>query len=198
MFDKPSYDEPVWKRPEEGHTPDREQCQQGNHTWVAFFFQSGGLAYWQCIGCAKTDRDTGQLPERLEVINSWVESPPQLIARGSTPPASRRRWITGEGTTLVEGEPSSIHFAGQAIPGLCQAHTYIEYGENEQIKAIYEPGRERPWEYYDHYWLARYQVVGETLVRFQSHCYEESTYDIPTACEPEQENILSGLKPLSD
>ena len=196
MVNDPIDEKPVWERPEEGHTPDRGQCQRGEHTWVAFFFQSGRLAYWQCIGCGKTDRDTGQLPERLELINSWVESPPQLIARGPTPPASDRRWITSEGTILVEGDPSSIHFVGEAIPGLDQAHTYAEYDENDQIKAVYEPSRERPWEYYDHYWLTRYQVVGETLVQFQSRCYEESTYDTPTACEAEQTVILSGLRLL--
>jgi hypothetical protein len=62
---------------------------------------------------------------------------------------------------------------------------------------LYEPSRERPGKYSDHYWLTRYQVVGDSLVRFVSHCFEESTYDSPSTSRPKQTTILAGLKLLS-
>ena len=189
---------PVWERFEEGSQADQERCQQGDHTWAASFFESGRLAYWQCEGCGQTDRETERLPERIEWFSGWIKSPLRLVARGTNPPVSTRRWMTTEGAILIEGDPSSIHFVGLAIPGLDAAHTYILCDENEDIKVVYEPGRERPGEYSDHYWLTRYQVVGEALVRFVSHCFEESTYDTPNAKKPKQKMILAGLRLLPD
>ena len=113
------------------------------------------------------------------------------------PPVSTRKWVTVEGTILMEGEPSSIHFVGREIPGLAEAHTYVKYDRNEQVEQTYEPSRERPWKYGDHYWLTRYQVIDTNLVWFKSHCYEDSTYDTPTAGKPKQKIILPGLRLLS-
>ena len=48
----------------------------------------------------------------------------------------------------------------------------------------------------DHYWLTRFQVVGSALVRFDSYCYEDSTYEVPNAGTPEQATVLSGLEPI--
>lgn len=188
----------MWESNEKGNEPSREQCQQGDHRWVAFFFESGRLAYWKCEGCSKADRETEGLPERIERFSGWIKSPPRLVARGLDPPVSTRRWVTTEGSILVEGDPSSIHHVGEVIPGLAEAHTYVECDENQKIETVYEPGRERPGKYSDHYWLTRHQVVGEALVQFRSHCFEESTYDMPNAAKPVQKTILSGLRLLSD
>ncbi len=45
---------PVWESSEDDCKPDREQCRLGNHTWVAFFFGSGRLAYRE-HPCQNTD-----------------------------------------------------------------------------------------------------------------------------------------------
>ncbi|MBN1315172.1 MAG: hypothetical protein JXA42_06885 [Anaerolineales bacterium] len=184
---------PAWGQLEEGKKSNREQCHRGDHTWVANFFESGHLAYWQCVDCGLKDREVGRLPERLETINGWIEYPPRLIARGHQPAVSTRRWVTPKGTILVEGDPSSIHFVGKVIPGLTKAHTYVEWDESDTIEAVYEPGRVMIGKSYDHFWLTRYQVIDEVLVQFSSYCYEESTYDVPSAGKPEQKIILSGL-----
>lgn len=189
---------PVWERPEEKREPNREQCRQGDHTWIAFFFESGRLAYWECEDCGEKDREIERLPERLDTISGWIKYPPRLIARGPRPIASTQRWITTEGAILIEGDPSSIHFVGEAIPGLTEAHTYVKCDENGTIEEVYEPIREKPCEYSDHYWLIRYQVIGAELVRFESHCYEDSTYEVPNAGEPKQTVILSELRLLPD
>lgn len=189
---------PVWVRFEKGNEPDREQCRQGNHTWIALFYGSGRLAYWQCEGCGETDRETERLLERLDWINGWINSPPRLMARGLKPPVSDRRWETTDGAILTEGDPSSIHFVEVIIPGLTEAHTYRLSDENGTIEEVFEPCRERPGEYSDHYWLTRYQVVGEVLVQFISHCFEESTYDTPYAHQPKQKKVLTGFRLLSD
>ncbi len=193
----------MWEKLDKGREPTREPCRQGAHTWVASFFRSGHLAYWQCQECGKSDREierwfkpTG-LPRRLAQFNGWITSPAILVARRLAPPVSARRWMTTEGLILIEGDPSSIHFVGLVIPELAEAHTYRVCDEDGNVEALYEPGRKRPGKYSDHYWLTRYQVVGEELVRFVSHCYEESTYDTPHAGEPKQETILSGLRLLS-
>lgn len=184
--------QPVWQRFEK----DGDLCRPGDHTWVAAFFESGRLAYWQCAGCGQTDRQIESLSERLDWIDGWVKSPPLLMARGPHPPASTRRWATPGGSILIEGDPSSIHFIGLEIPGLTEAHSYVRHAPNGETEAVYEPVRDRPWQYVDHYWLTRYQVMGEVLVRFESHCYQESTYETPHAGEPEQKTILSGLRLL--
>jgi len=98
---------------------------------------------------------------------------------------------------LIEGDPSSIHHVGLVIPGLAEAHTYRVCDEDGTVEALYEPSRERPAKYSDHYWLTRYQVVGEELVRFVGHCFEESTYDTPNASKPKQTVILTDLRLLS-
>jgi hypothetical protein len=112
--------------------------------------------------------------------------------------ASARKWVTNEGTILEEGDPSSIHFVGEEIPELAEAHKYVKYDEEGKIAQVYEPIREQPWQYTDHYWLIRYQVIGTELVQFESHCFEDSTYEVPNAGEPKQEVILSGLRLLSN
>jgi hypothetical protein len=188
---------PVWQELEKGHKPDQALCQTEEHTWVALFFESGCLAYWECEGCGKTDREIEQLSERLDWFNGPTKSP-RLVARGPTPPVSVRKWATAEGAILMEGDPSSIHFEGQEIPGLGEAHTYAKYDKNEEIEQVYEPSMEKPWQYVEHYWLTRYQVVDTTLVQFRSHCYEESTFDTPFADEPKREVVLSELRLLSD
>ena len=189
---------PAWERLEEGYQPSQALCRQEEHTWVAVFFESGRLAYWECEGCSKTDREIDNLPERLEEIYCPLKTHPRLAARGPTPPVSTRKWATAEGGTLAEGDPSSIHFAGREIPGLVEAHTYIKYDKGNRIEQIYEPSREQPWQYTYHYWLTRYQVIDAILVWFESHCFEESTFDTPFAGEPKQKIILSNLKLLSD
>ena len=195
---------PVWEKLDKGHEPSREQCQQGDHTWVASFFRSGHLAYWQCEGCGKSDREielglgpTG-LPRRLAQFNGWIEFPAILVARGLVPPVSTRRWMTAEGSILMEGDPSSIHHVGLVIPELAEAYSYRVCDENGTVEVLYEPSRERLGKYSDHYWLTRYQVVGDSLVRFVSHCFEESTYDSPSTSKPKQATIHSGLRLLSE
>jgi hypothetical protein len=187
---------PVWERLEEEREPDPESCRQGEHTWVASFFESGRLAYWMCEDCGEKDRELGQLPERLDRVNDWIKHPPRLIARGPRPLASTRRWLTPDAATLMESDPSCIHFVGQEIPGLAEAHTYVKKDKEGKIEEVYEPVREQPWQYTDHFWLVRYQVIGADLVRFESHCYEDSTYEVPNAGQPKQKVILSGLRLL--
>ncbi len=164
--------------------------------WVAFFLKSGRLAYWQCESCGIADREIEPLPEPLDSPSGWFESPPGLTARGACPPTIARRWAIVEGLTLFEGEPSSTHFEGEPIPGLTEAHTYVERDQNGNIQKIYEPGRERLEKYSEHYVLTRFQVVGDALVRFESYCFEDSMFDIPHADKPKQITVLSGLKSL--
>jgi len=106
--------------------------------------------------------------------------------------------MTTEGSILMEGDPSSIHHVGLVIPELAEAHTYRVCDENGTVEALYEPSRERLGKHIDHYWLTRYQVVGDSLVRFVSHCFEESTYDSPSTGKPKQTTIHSGLRLLSE
>lgn len=196
--------QPVWEGLDRTREPSLESCRQGEHTWVAAFFQSGHLAYWQCEGCGKSDRETELgfgptgLPRRLAQFNGWVESPAILVARGPAPPVSTRRWLTAEGSIPIEDDPSSIHHVGLVIPELPEAHTYRMCDANGTVEALYEPARQRMGKYSDHYWLTRYQVVGDSLVRFVSHCFEESTYDSPSSGKPKQETVLSGLRSISE
>ncbi len=189
---------PVWESSEDSSKPDKEQCRLGNHTWVAFFFGSGCLAYWECEGCGKTDRDIEQLPRRLDRISGWIRYPPILVAHEQQPPVSTRKWITPEGLLLSEGDPSSIHFVGLSIPQISEAHTYVLREKNGKIREVFEPLREQPWQYTDHFWLTRFQVIDNELVRFIAHCFEESTLESPFTQEPKQKILLSGLKLLSN
>jgi hypothetical protein len=136
--------------------------------------------------------------ERLDTINDWVEDPPRLIMRGRRPTWGVRKWVVAEGDILEEGDPSSIHFVGRQIPGLSEAHTYARMDGLGNIVEVYEPIRDQPWKYTDHFWLIRYQVVGSELVRFESHCYEESTYEVPIAGTPKRIVLLTGLRLLQE
>ena len=188
----------VWVKHDEGWKPNPELCLQGLHTWIAVFLESGRLAYWECAGCGEKDRDIGALPERLDTISGWIENPPVLMSRGLQPVTSTRIWETASGGMLEQGDPSSIHFLGNEIPELSEAHTFVKYGENGTVEKRYEPYREQPFPYRDHYWLTRYQVIDTDLVRFTSHCFEDSTYEIPNTSVPKQHVILSGLRRLPD
>jgi hypothetical protein len=188
---------PVWESSEDGSKPDKEQCKLGNHTWVAFFFGSGRLAYWQCPGCGKTDRDIDLLPRRLDRISGWIRHPPLLVAHGLRPLASTRKWVTTEGLVLTEGDPSSIHFVGLSIPEITEAHTYVLREKSGKIREVFEPIREQPWQYTDHFWLTRFQVINDELMRFRAHCFEESTLETPFTQEPKKKILLSELKLLS-
>ena len=190
-------EKPIWTTLGAQREPDPERCQQGIHTWVAIFFESERLAYWECADCDHRDREIGPLAERLDTISWWIEDPPVLIAHAPRPSASTQRWMTTKGSSLAEGDPNSNHFVGQAIPGLATAHTYILYDGNDQVKEVYAPVRNQPWPYTDHYWLIRYQVIGNELVRFESHCHQDSTYEVPHAVAPKQKVILSELQLLS-
>jgi len=194
--DQEAGQKPIWS--EEGKEPEYgpEQCGQGDHAWRAFFFQSGRLAYWQCQFCGQADRQTEQLPERLETISGWIKLPPRLIARGPRPPRSARRWTTTRATILSEGDPSSIYFVGVPIPDLAEAHTYTERDEQGNIRQVYEPRHGQDAPYSNHYTLTRYQVVGNELLQFESYCFEESTFDTPYAGELKQKVVLAGLKQL--
>ena len=140
----------MWEELDRNREPDREKCRQGEHTWVASFFTSGHLAYWQCQECGKSDREierwlgpTG-LARRLAQFNGWIESPAILVARGLAPPVSARRWMMADGAVLIEGDPSSIHQVGLVIPELAEAHTYRVCDESGTVEALYEPaGRGR-------------------------------------------------------
>jgi hypothetical protein len=171
-------------------------CEQGDHTWVASFLRSGRLAYWRCETCGIADRQMEPLPEPLDSVSGWIQCPPKLTARGACPPVSTRRWATPEGAILFEGDPSSTHFCGEPIPGLVEAHSYQVCDEDGNIQESYEPSRERLEEYSERYRLTRFQVVGDELVRFDSYCYEESTFDTPNAAKPETVTVLSGLGEL--
>jgi hypothetical protein len=188
--------EPIWTTLDVTREPDPERCRHGIHTWIAVFFKSGRLAYWECVDCGQKDREIGPLPERLDTISGWIEDPPVLIAHGPRPPASTRRWRTAQGAILEEGDPSSIHFVGLEIPGLEQAHTYVLRDETGKVDEMYAPTRHRPLSYDDHYWLVRYQVLGNELVWFESHCHEDSTYEVPHAVVPKQKVILGELQLL--
>jgi len=93
-------------------------------------------------------------------------------------------------------EPSSVHYLGLQIPGLAEAHTYLEVDNEGGIQNRYEPQKERIRLNDDHYMLIRFQVIAGNLVRYKSHCFEDSMYEIPNAKEPDKEIVLSGLKLL--
>jgi hypothetical protein len=171
-------------------------CEQGDHTWVAFFLWSGHLAYWRCERCGIADRQMEPLPEPLDSASGWIRRQPKLTAQGARPPVSARRWATTEGAILFEGDPSTTNFSGVPIPGLVEAHSYQMRNEDGSAQESYEPSRERLAEYSERDRLTRFQVVGEKLVRFDSYCYEESTFDTPNAAEPERVIMLSGLRAL--
>lgn len=185
---------PVWREAE--RQPEYEPCKQGDHSWIAYFLESGRLAYWQCEICGEADRRPKQSSERPERTSGWIESPLRLTARGAHPPTSTRKWTTNRATTLIEGDPSSILFVSLPIPELEEAHTYIERDEHGNIRETYEPSSERHSLYGDSYTLTRYQVVGTELVQFRSYCFEESTYDIPNAKKPDRKVVLSGLRQI--
>ncbi len=189
---------PVWESSEDASKPDKEQCKLGNHTWVAFFFGSGCLAYWECPGCGRTDRDIEQLPERLDRISGWIRHPPRLVAHGLQPLASTRKWITTNGLVLIEGDPSSIHFVGLSIPEITEAHTYVLREKSGKIREVFKPFREHPCQYNDHFWLTRFQIIDNELVRFRAHCFEKSTLETPFTQKPTQKIVLSGLKLLGN
>ena len=69
----------------------------------------------------------------------------------------------------------------------------MERDENDTILKVYEPDSDRHSPYGDHYTLTRYQVIGCKLVRFRSHCFEESTFDTPYAKTRKRRVALSGL-----
>jgi len=171
-------------------------CAKGIHIWVAIFLHSGRLAYWECRSCQIRDRENETYPEPFDTFSPWIENPLKLISIGAAPPGSERKWLTKKKTTLVEMEPGSIHFLGMQIPGLAEAHTYLEIDKNGEIQSTYAPLKEQIRLYDDHYMLIRFQVVKGNLVRYKSHCFEDSMYEIPNAKEPDMEIVLSGLKLL--
>lgn len=168
-------------------------CPEQHH-WIALFLESGQLAYWQCRDCGLLDRDRLRLAEDLDSLNLWIEAPLILSVYGVAPPHSVRRWQTPAGTVLWEGDPSSIHFYGLALPGLETAHTYEERAADGAMLTVYAPRRERRGP--NHYTLTRYQVLEAALVRFEYYCFEESTFDVPNAHLPQQTVLLTGLQPL--
>ena len=168
-------------------------CAAAGHSWIARFLSSGSLAYWQCQRCGKADREVTRLPEPLEYVSGWVETPSTLTAEGRRPPVSGRRWVTDHGSVLIELAPCSTHFVGLPIPGLPEAHNYVDRDENGKVLETYEAERKRHAPYGDHWTLVRFQVADRSLVRFSSHCFEESTYDVPSAKEPRRTVILDHL-----
>lgn len=187
--------EPVWQACEK-LAPDPTRCAGGEHRWVARFFQSGQLACWECADCGLRDRELGPRPAALDSLDGWPQPFPWLTAAGAQPPAGERRWRTAAGTLLVEGDPSSVHFQGELIPDLPAAHSYCELGPAGAILQTFEPGREQVVLYSSHYHLIRYQVVGDALLRYVSYCFEESSFDIPSADAPRVSVVLAGLTPL--
>lgn len=188
-----------WVWSEQPPNSTSEQCREGDHIWVAAFYVNGGLAHWQCAGCGETNtkRPEPSWPmDRLADFNGWIKAPPLLVARGPRPPVSTRRWMTADGSVLVEGDPSSIHHVGLEMPGLGEAYAYTLVDVEEEVLASYEPRRKRMGLHSDHYWLTRYRVVGDALMEFVGHCFEESTYDTPFAQEPRRTEVLTGLEPL--
>ncbi|MFH2039364.1 MAG: hypothetical protein ABIJ65_08010 [Chloroflexota bacterium] len=187
---------PIWIFSDQMDNFNNFSCAKGIHLWVAIFLQSGHLAYWECRSCSIKDREDETYPEPFDISSCWIEKPLKLISIGAKPPKSERKWLTKKNTTLVEMEPSSVHFLGMQIPGLADAHTYHEIENKGGIHSKYEPIKEQIRLYDDHYMLIRFQVVKGNLVRYKSHCFEDSMYEIPNAKEPDQEIVLSGLKLL--
>lgn len=171
-------------------------CAKGIHIWVAIFLHSGQLAYWECGSCKINDGEFETYPEPFDGSSGWIEKPLKLISIGTGSPKSDRKWLTKKNTTLVEMEPSSVHYLGLKIPGLAEAHTYLEVDNEGGIQNRYEPQKERIRLNDDHYMLIRFQVIAGNLVRYKSHCFEDSMYEIPNAKEPDKEIVLSGLKLL--
>jgi len=188
--------EPVWKKQNDIKLGHDEKCEQRTHLWVAHFYQSGRLAYWACQYCKEVDRES-ELAERLEWFSAWIENPPKLIVWGKRPRTNSRKWETADGYILQEEDPSSIYFIGLEIPELEEANTYTKYDRNNAVIEKYEPTSERMGLYSDHYWQTRYGVIGTELVKFESHCFEESTFDMPNAGKPKKTKILRNLKLIS-
>lgn len=193
----PEEKRPIWINKNDSLEHILEGCHQELHLWEAKFYQTGHLAYWACEVCGKPDREI-ELQERLDWVNGWIDDPPRLVFIGPTPPKNTRMWALEGGEVLKESDPSTIHFIGLRIPELEVAHTYRRIGKNNEILEEYKPIKERLGLYSDHYWLTRYQVVGTELVRHESHCFEESTYDIPNAKQPKKSVVISGLRPLTE
>ena len=184
---------PTWIKANQTFDCSKHSCDTDLHRWVAYFLQSGRLAYWKCEACGQEDRESETYPEQFDVYSCWIDDPLKLISISANPPKSSRKWATKEETILVEAEPSSIHYMGMDIPELAAAHTYIEYNQAGQILRIYEPVKERIRPYDDHYILIRFQVVAGELIRFWIHCFEDSMYEIPNASKPKETVVLSEL-----
>ena len=185
---------PVWTTSDQIAGFTDYSCANGIHLWVGNFLQSGKLAYWQCGSCQIKDREHETHPEPLDGTSPWIEDPLKLISTGRQPPKSDRKWLTTRNTTLLEMDPSSVHFLGMQIPGLAEAHSYVEVDKNGEIQSSYEPLKKQIRLHDDHYMLIRFQVMAGNLVRYKSHCFEDSMYEIPNAKEPDEEVVLSGLK----
>lgn len=107
-----------------------------------------------------------------------------------------RRWVTPDGRVLVEGEPSPVDFEGVPLPGVVEAHAYELRDGSGQVLKTFQAERKRIQEYHERFWITSYQVVGDQLIKFDSYCFEESTYDTPFAHEAEKSVVMTGLKPV--
>ncbi|HOX43295.1 MAG TPA: hypothetical protein PK668_06845 [Myxococcota bacterium] len=110
--------------------------------------------------------------------------------------AATRRWATQRGTILEEGAASPVVFEGVPIPGLTEAHAYVELDAAGQVRARYSPEKKLHDPNADRSTLTLYQVIGSELVRFESYCHEDSTWGVPNAAMPRQYLVLQGLSPL--
>ena len=187
----------AWIKSSQISDTQNHSCENSIHIWGAHFQQSGRLAYWKCESCGREEKQIDIVPEALEKFSGWIEEPLRLIAIGSDPPKSERKWSTGRQTVLVEKEPSTIHYLGLQIPGLTTAHTYFEYSQKGGIHEIYQPEKRLIRLNDDHYIIIRYQVVENKLIRYESHCFEDSMFEIPNTSEPTESVVLSGLKLLN-
>ena len=188
--------EPEWMESHRIKTHSSELCSKEEHNWVAQFVQSGALAAWECNCCKIRKIVKENLQEALEAFSCWVESPMILVYTGKKPPISGSCWKTPDNTILFEGSPTSISYLGQRIPSLEKAHAYTLKDGTGRLLESYQPERKRLGIHGDHYILIRYQIVGSDLIRYESHCFEDSTYEIPNTKEPEKRVILSDLEPI--
>ena len=167
-------------------------CDQADHHWLATFLESGRLAYWSCEGCGLTDRSTDSLTERLAEYN-WSEHL-RLRARGELPPTSKRRWMTHEGQTLVEGDHCGVDYLGAAMEGLDEAFDYELHDVEGSVVERYHATCERTSRWGTNVKLTRYAVKGTELVRFEMHGHEESTFDIPIPGKVRSAVVLASLE----
>lgn len=173
-------------------------CESGIHLWTARFFKSGALAFWFCQDCGETDREVEHFEEQLEDLSGFPDDFPAVCFSGEKPPSPAGQWLLSDGSILRQGEPVSMNFRGNPIPGIPDSFQYTLTVKETDGKRKYIPGLERYSTSENCFILTRYRVENNRLVKYRIHCCQYPEDRSVRIDQPNGNTILSGLKPVSD